>query len=76
MHEEIEAAIKEAGSRADALGEPFCVVSGRKRGRLVYRVYPVSGFGLPAGGRLEEVVEPARERIRPEPPEKISSNGF
>jgi len=76
MHEELHPAIEDARARTKRTGEPFCVVSGRKRGRLIYRVYPLSGFGLPAGGRLEEVVEPVRERLRPEPPEKISSNGF
>ena len=30
----------------------------------------------PQGGMLEEVIEPAVERIEIEPQEKISSNGF
>lgn len=61
---------------AAATGEPACIVSGRKDGALIYRVYSMKGFGLPAGGTLEEVVLPAVERVDPEPPEKISTNGF
>lgn len=76
MYTELEAAIAEAKVRADAMGESFCVVSGSKNGKIVYRVYPMRGFGLPAGGLLEEVVEPRTEREFIEPPEKTSSNGF
>ncbi|MFO8182553.1 MAG: hypothetical protein R6U39_00130 [Candidatus Aegiribacteria sp.] len=76
MHEDLNSALEEARRSARGLGEPFCVVSGRKNGRLIYRVYPMRGFGLPPGGRLEEVVRPEVERVRPEPPEKLSSNGF
>lgn len=76
MHYDRQAALEEASRSADSLGEPFCVVSGTKNGRRVFRVYPMKGFGLPPGGRLEEVVNPEVERIQPEPPEKISTNGF
>lgn len=69
-------AVREAGRKAEKLGEPFCVVSGLKRGERIFRLYPMKGFGLPPGGTLEEVVNPAVEREKPEPPEKISSNGF
>lgn len=54
----------------------MCIVSGKKDGRRVFRVYSMRGFGLPAGGTLEEVVKPDIERIEPEPPEKTSTNGF
>ncbi len=72
----IEEARKLASARADRAGSPFCIVSGRKNGVLVYRVLAVEGFGLPPGGAMEEVVEPEREREEREPPEKLSSNGF
>jgi len=76
MHSNMDSAMKEASSRAGAAGEPMCIVSGMKDGRMIYRVYPMKGFGLPAGGTLEEVVQPDIERIEPEPPEKTSTNGF
>lgn len=76
MYENIELAEEEARRRADRLGESFCIVSGFKSGRLIYRIYPSHGFGLPPGGRLERVIDPEVERSTPEPPEKISSNGF
>lgn len=76
MHEYLIAARSEASARAKSSGESFCVVSGKKNERLVYRVYPLRGFGLPAGGTLEEIVEPAVERMEIEPQEKTSSNGF
>jgi hypothetical protein len=50
--------------------------SGRIGGVPVFVVYPLPGFGLPSGAVLEEVVQPARERTLPEPPEKTSTNGF
>ncbi len=76
MHFELKEALAEARTRAESMGEAFCVVSGMKNGARIFRVYPMKGFGLPQGGRLEEVVEPRVERIDPEPPEKISTNGF
>lgn len=76
MHEALPSAVIDAKERAERMRESFCVVSGIKEGRCIYRVYSMRGFGLPAGGRLEEVVEPSTGRIEPEPPEKISSNGF
>jgi hypothetical protein len=76
MHSSIESARNEATTLASATGEPACVVSGRKDGAMIFRVYSMKGFGLPAGGTLEEVVLPAVERIDPEPPEKDSTNGF
>ena len=76
MHSSMGSAMEEASSRAGAAGEPMCVVSGMKDGRRIYRVYPMRGFGLPAGGTLEEVVQPAVERVETEPPEKTSANGF
>jgi len=54
----------------------MCIVSGMKNGRRIFRVYSMRGFGLPAGGMLEEVIQPDVERIEPEPPEKTSTNGF
>jgi hypothetical protein len=76
MHTDLNSAICEATEKARLFGEPFCVVSGTKGSRKVFRTYPLKGFGLPAGGTLEEVVTPDVEREEPEPPEKISSNGF
>lgn len=76
MHEELAFAVEDARRRAERARESFCVVSGMKKGRLIYRIYPMKGFGLPPGGRLEEVIEPSVERVQLEPPEKISSNGF
>jgi len=76
MHEGLDAARSEAAARAKSSGESFCIVSGKKNERTVYRVYPLKGFGLPHGGTLEEVVEPAVERREIEPQEKTSSNGF
>ena len=76
MYEYLDAARSEAASRAKSSGKSFCIVSGKKNERMVYRVYPLRGFGLPAGGTLEEVVKPAVERMEIEPQEKTSSNGF
>jgi hypothetical protein len=76
MHAELGDALHDAEARAKIMGEPFCVVSGRKNGKLIYRIYPMRGFGLPPGGRLEEVVHPLKERVTPEPREKTSTNGF
>ncbi len=76
MHECLDAARSEAVARAKSSGESFCIVSGKKSKLMVYRVYPLKGFGLPSGGTLEEVVEPAVERVEIEPQEKTSSNGF
>lgn len=71
-------AAAEAGRLARARGETFCIVSRRSsaRGCELYRVIPLSGFGLPAGWTLHSVVEPEVERVEPEPPEKTSTNGF
>jgi len=76
MHSSIESARTEAATLASATGEPACIVSGRKDGAIIFRVYSMKGFGLPAGGIFEEVVLPAVERVDPEPPEKDSTNGF
>ncbi len=76
MHTDLKSALREASEKAERLGESFCVVSGIKNNRIVYRTYPLKGFGLPPGGTLEEVIAPQVEREKPEPPEKISSNGF
>ncbi|MBN2585804.1 MAG: hypothetical protein JXA64_08635 [Candidatus Fermentibacteraceae bacterium] len=76
MHEELRPAMEEAARKADSLGESFCIVSGMKNGKKLFRVYPLRGFGLPAGGMLEDVIEPRVERVEQEPPEKNSTNGF
>jgi len=76
MHTDLDSALREASSIAERLGESICVVSGIKNSEIIYRTYPLKGFGLPPGGTLEEVIAPKVERERPEPPEKISSNGF
>ena len=76
MHEGLDTARSEAAARAKISGESFCIVSGKKSEHVVYRVYPLKGFGLPPGGTLEEVVEPAVKRKEIEPQEKTSSNGF
>ena len=76
MHNNLDAARSEAAARAKTSGESFCIVSGRKNERMIYRIYPRKGFGLPSGGTLEEVVSPEIERIEIEPQEKISTNGF
>ncbi len=71
-------AMAEAARLARARGAAFCAVSkfSQKRGVTVYRVMPLAGFGLPPGWTFEETVEPGRERIEVEPPEKSSTNGF
>lgn len=76
MHTDLNSALREASEKAERLGQSICVVSGIKDSRKIFRTYPLEGFGLPPGGMLEEVVAPQVERERPEPPEKISSNGF
>jgi len=76
MHTDLNSALREASEKAKLHGESICVVSGMKNNNRIYRIYPLKGFGLPPGGRLEEVVAPEVERNRPDPPEKISSNGF
>lgn len=76
MHTDLKSALCEASIKANSLGESICVVSGMKGNRKIFRTYPLKGFGLPPGGTLEEVIEPEVERMEPEPPEKISSNGF
>ena len=76
MHTDLNSALREASEKAKHLCEHICVVSGMKNNRKIYRTYPIKGFGLPPGGTLEEVIAPEVERERPEPPEKISSNGF
>ena len=76
MHTDLDSALREASEKAEHLGESICVVSGLKNSEIIYRTYPLKGFGLPPGGTLEEVIAPKVERERPEPPEKISSNGF
>ncbi len=76
MHTDLNSALQEASEKAALFGESFCVVSGRKDGISIFRTYPLKGFGLPAGGTLEEVIAPRVEREDLEPPEKISSNGF
>jgi len=65
-----------AQTRAESSGSVYCVVSGRVKGVPVFAVYPLSGFGLPAGAVFEETIHPSRERIPLEPPEKTSTNGF
>lgn len=71
-------ALAEAARLAGARGAAFCVISkfSPRRGRQVYRVMPLAGFGLPPGWTFEETVEPGRERHEVEPPEKTSTNGF
>lgn len=69
-------AVEHAVEMADRTGASFCIVSGRKRDAAVFRVYPLKGFGLPPGGKLEKVVEPKTERPPLEPREKTSTNGF
>ena len=76
MHTDLDSALREASLIAERLGESICVVSGIKNSEIIYRTYTLKGFGLPPGGTLEEVIAPKVERERPEPPEKISSNGF
>jgi hypothetical protein len=76
MHTDLTSALREASEKAELHGESICVVSGMKNSKKIYRTYPLKGFGLPPGGTLEEVIAPEVEREKPEPPEKISSNGF
>ena len=73
---DLEQAIRKARERAELSGAAQCVVSGRVKGVPAYAVYPLAGFGLPAGATLEEVIHPSRERVTVEPPEKTSTNGF
>lgn len=73
---DLDQAIRKARERAEFSGAAQCVVSGTIRGVPAYAVYPLAGFGLPAGATLEEVVHPSRERVAVEPPEKTSTNGF
>lgn len=73
---DLDQAIAKARERAESTGSSQCVVSGRIRGVPAFAVYPLAGFGLPAGASLEEVVHPSRERSVVEPPEKTSTNGF
>jgi len=72
----LDEAVAQATIMADLRGSSFCVVSGRKKGVPVFRIYPLKGFGLPPGGTLDRVVEPRTERLEIEPQEKNSSNGF
>lgn len=78
LFEGLEEAAAEAGRLSGAKGAAFCVISkfSPRRGMTVYRVMPLAGFGLPPGWTFEETVEPGRERIEVEPPEKSSTNGF
>ena len=76
IHTDLNSALREASEQAKRLCEYICVVSGMKNNKRIFRTYPLKGFGLPPGGTLEEVIAPAVEREKPEPPEKISSNGF
>ncbi|MDM7991684.1 MAG: hypothetical protein QUS11_00035 [Candidatus Fermentibacter sp.] len=71
-------ALAEAVRQACARGAASCVVSrfSPKRGVTVYRIMSMRGFGLPPGWTFEETVEPGRERVEIEPPEKSSTNGF
>ncbi|HOA04961.1 MAG TPA: hypothetical protein PLX54_04810 [Candidatus Fermentibacter daniensis] len=71
-------ALAEARRLAGARGSAFCAISkfSPKRGRTVFRVMPLAGFGLPSGWTFEETVEPGWERIEIEPREKLSTNGF
>ena len=69
-------ALEHAAEMADRTGASMCIVSGSKKGATVFRVYPLKGFGLPPGGKLEKVVEPKTERPPLEPREKTSTNGF
>lgn len=73
---DLDQAIRMARERAELTGTAQCVVSGRVRGVPACAVYPLAGFGLPAGATLEEVIHPSRERATVEPPEKTSTNGF
>lgn len=76
MYETLMEARREAAQRAENQGESFCIVSGRKNGKKLFRIYAMRGFGLPPGGILEEVVDPVLKRFEIEPQEKTSSNGF
>lgn len=67
---------EKARERAESTGSSQCVVSGRIKGVPAYAVFPLAGFGLPAGTVLEDVIHPSRERVAVEPPEKTSTNGF
>jgi len=73
---DLNQAIRKARERAELSGTAQCVVSGRIKGVPSYAVFPLAGFGLPAGATLEEVIHPSRERVNLEPPEKTSTNGF
>jgi hypothetical protein len=73
---DLDQAIRKATERAELSGAAQCVVSGTIKGVPAYAVYPLAGFGLPAGATLEEVIHPSRERVSVEPPEKTSTNGF
>jgi hypothetical protein len=73
---DLDQAILKARERADSSGEAQCVVSGTVKGVPACAIYPLAGFGLPAGATLEEVIHPSRERTTVEPPEKTSTNGF
>jgi hypothetical protein len=75
---DLEEAVADAAGSAARRGYALCVISrfSPKRGRTVYRVVPLAGFGLPQGWTFEETVEPGRERIEVEPQEKSSTNGF
>jgi hypothetical protein len=78
IHIEPEEAFSEARRPAGLRGQAFCVISrfSPGRGRTVYRVFPLEGFGLPAGWAFEDTVEPLVEKTEKEPPEKTSTNGF
>lgn len=73
---DLDQAVRKARERADLTGAAQCVVSGTIKGVPAFAVYPLAGFGLPAGATLEVVINPSRERIAVEPPEKTSTNGF
>ena len=65
MHDNLESARIAAGRRAESRGESFCIVSGLKRGRRIFRVYPMKGFGLPPGSpSLGELLNQGKSNLQ------------
>jgi hypothetical protein len=78
FRETLNEALVRARELSDSRGDSWCVISGRSKrdGRTVFGVMQMSGFGLPPGWIVEEVVSPSSPLIEIEPPEKTSTNGF
>jgi hypothetical protein len=78
IRETLQEALARARDLSESRGDAWCVISGRSKrdGRNVFGVMQMSGFGLPPGWVVEEVVSPSSPLIELEPPEKTSTNGF